>query len=407
MRLGLLKSLLNNEFYSENINLISDNIFTDKDLKSIFKALRELRENVNTDISINELKQYYFETHTFSEAAKQSLNILFDNIANYDMGEGIAKEIIKVLYRQNAYAELANLSIQAASGEYINQDKLASLISSIQSDSYNNIENKFQHTETELEDILAQTNQQFKWKFNFAPLQEMAGGIGEGIFALVAARPNAGKSAFLINSIFNKGGFLEQGATVHLIGNEENIERTILRGYSCYTGITYGEMLNDKAKRAEVSERIKDIRKQVKFLKVEDMTIGELEKYADLYKPDILLVDQLDKIKLDNGASDKMDLVMREIYTRARNISTKHKLALIGVCQASADAEGRLYYGYDCLEHSKTGKAAETDFIFTIGCRNSENQEEARQINIVKNKLTGIHDKVVFFLDSKLSRMKV
>ena len=77
-----------------------------------------------------------------------------------------------------------------------------------------------------------------KWKFPIENLNDKLGGIGPGVFGLISARPNAGKTAMCISCVFHPEGWAAQGAKIGLFCNEEAAFRTKKRGITCYSGVT-------------------------------------------------------------------------------------------------------------------------------------------------------------------------
>jgi hypothetical protein len=221
----------------------------------------------------------------------------------------------------------------------------------------------------------------------------------------VAISGNCGKTAFVVSLVFHPEGWAKQGAKVAYFGNEEQAFRTKKRGMCCYSGIPESDW---EDKKEGVIQKYAEIKNNVYVLDVVGMSTDKMEKWIAKHRPDIVIIDQLDKVRTA-GKYNSGHEELRALYTQAREISKKYNCAIIGVSQASADAEGKLYYGFDMLEGSKTGKAAETDLIITIGKQGfatSQGEDNGfRVANICKNKLTGWHGNVSFMLDSPISRI--
>ena len=80
--------------------------------------------------------------------------------------------------------------------------------------------------------------------------------------------------------------------------------------------------------------------------------------------------------------------------------------------QLSAEAEGKVTLNQSMMEGSKTGKAAEADLMLLIAANpaignNSDNNDPQRHINIVKNKLSGWHGRLLCNIDNVTGRYKV
>lgn len=199
------------------------------------------------------------------------------------------------------------------------------------------------------------------------------------------------------------GGFLSQGAKVHVIGNEESVERLKFRALSALTGHTTLEI---EAKSEELQNEYKVLLNNLYIVDGFGMTTELLDNYCNNNEVDILIIDQLDKLgtKGNYGTSEER---LRIVYTKAREIAKRHSCGVIGICQAGAGAHNKLYYGFEHLDGSKTGKAAECDWCITIGMEIKAAQEDNyfRVANIPKNKITGKKAPVNFILNPEISRL--
>ena len=135
-----------------------------------------------------------------------------------------------------------------------------------------------------------------------------------------------------------------------------------------------------------------------------DWTIQDLDSHCEKYKPDIIVIDQLDKIGI-GGTFSRGDEKLRAIYSGAREISKRRQCCVIAISQASADAHNRSSISFDMMENSKTGKAAEADLIIGIGRNiNIDPTDRTRHLCISKNKITGFHGMVGCTINTQLSR---
>jgi len=186
--------------------------------------------------------------------------------------------------------------------------------------------------------------------------------------------------------------------------NEEPAARTMIRAMSSFTGLTREEIFEDPHFVAQEWKVIKD---HVEMYDAQGTSIEQIDAYCENHKPDVLVVDQLDKVQVAGNFS-RTDEKLREIYTQAREIAKRHDLALIAISQASADAEGKTKLNPSEMEGSKTGKFAEADIIIGIGKHDSSGVDEepdyTRHLTVGKNKITGWHGTVICEIQPKLSR---
>ena len=215
------------------------------------------------------------------------------------------------------------------------------------------------------------------------------------------ARPEVGKTAFWVSLVAGPNGFAEQGANVHAFINEEPAVRTQMRAISCFTGLNKEQIIEDKVKTHEEWKKIKD---NIKMIDTVDWTIQDIDSHCEKYKPDIIIIDQLDKINV-SGTYARTDEKLRAVYTSAREIAKRRACVVIAISQASAEAHDRDHISFNMMENSKTGKAAEADLIIGIGSNTmTDPTNVARILNVSKNKITGWHGDPSVVIDRYISR---
>ncbi len=186
--------------------------------------------------------------------------------------------------------------------------------------------------------------------------------------------------------------------------NEEPAVRTQMRVINAHTGMTRDEIIDnmDLAK-----EKWKEIKDNVKLLDTVDWTIDDVDAFCKHHKPDILIIDQLDKVNM-SGNFTRTDEKLRAVYTGAREIAKRHECCVIAISQASADAHGKTRISFDMMENSKTGKAAEADLIIGIGKHGTlDSLDTTRVMCISKNKISGYHGEITCNIEPQLSRYRV
>ncbi len=135
-----------------------------------------------------------------------------------------------------------------------------------------------------------------------------------------------------------------------------------------------------------------------------DWTVQDIDRHCEKYNPDVVVIDQLDKIGI-TGSYARTDEKLRAIYTSAREIAKRRNCVVIAISQASADAHNRNSISFDMMENSKTGKAAEADLIIGIGSNTTADPtNNARVLNVSKNKITGWHGDPSCIIDRYTSR---
>jgi len=399
---SLLKSLFNNKFYEEVKPYCVDRLFPDT-VQMVWGSLKYAHDNYKKDVSPTELKAVFIATNpTATTAQKQVFDILVGEVSEAEtISLDVAKDTIKALWKRETARAIAEKAIDIGNGGTTNFTDIEALL--IRAVDNSLPQENYKEVSDDIDKLLEEASDGHRWLFNIPGLREKVTGIGHGEFGVVFARPECGKSAFHVSLSAGPGGFISQGASVHCIVNEEPAYRTMLRAVSAHTGKTRDEII---ASPDEAKQLFAPVKGKLKYIDSVDFSVEGLDAYVRKKKPDILIIDQLDKIHVD-GSFARTDERLKAIYVYAREIAKRNGISVIGISQASADAEGKTILSMDQLENSRTGKAAEADIIIGIGKSPMSNDGEdspARTINVLKNKITGWHGVVPCLLKGALSR---
>ena len=402
MEIELIKTLLNHEAYQSTQAKLRQSIFSE-DGADLFVLLKDAHEKYDADLKPEDLYSIWLSKNPV--ATTSEINEFRDNIDDLKRAEAITSEVatdvIESLWRREIGRDIANIGINMSEGDTSALLKLQSLIEKI-SGSY--MPDEFGEPTTDnIYELLAETSDDNRWKFNIETLARHVYGIGPAEFGIVFARPETGKSAFLISIIAGPGGFCQQGAKVLYLGNEERTTRTKLRAIQACSGMTREEITNNPDLAMSKYQAIKD---RLIMKDVQEWDLDTINAYCEKIKPDAVFIDQADKVTI-SGLYNSSHERLRELYRSLRELAKRHDCALIGVSQASAEAEGKTRVDFSMLEGSKTGKAAEADLIIGIGKASSGDDNEPdnrRFINVSKNKLSGFHGYVIAMIEPEVSR---
>ncbi len=395
----LLKLLLNYEFFKEHESKLLRTMFPEG-LDRLYETIVESHTKYKTNLSEDEIFMLYKENNpTITTAAKTNIEFLINDIKTVALpNKEIVADILLGLYRKEMGRQIGAAAIELIDGDAAQITELKQLVSRLETNIP--LQSEVVEVTADIEELIELVQHTTKYSFNLVELQSVVGGIGPGIFTIIGARPEVGKSALWISLVAAPGGFLHQGAKVAVFVNEEPAVRTKIRLISALTGKTFSEIqatVEDTKKQCEL------IRTNLKIYDAVTLTIPQIEGYVEETTPDIVIIDQLDKVGI-NGTFNSTHERLREIYIRTRELGKRFKVAPIAISQLSAEAEGRLHVTLDQFENSRTGKAAEGDLIIGIGKRNNAEDELLRQINVLKNKVTGVHSHPMARLRSEISR---
>ena len=403
MKQELLQLLLNKDFYRNNKHRVYPSLFDGSDLKPLFNTIVDAHERFDGDLTVTDIEALYdTKNPTLNEVKKANVKMLLREIASRNTyTPEVAEEVLAETYKQKVGGEVAQIGIRMEDGEIKDLLPLKKLIEKVgDTISY---QEQITHCSTDVDELLQDTSDENRWLFNIRSLKNKVPGVGAGELCIIFARPETGKTASHISLCYGPGGFAEQGASVHTMVNEEPAKRTMLRAISAWTGMSRQEIEQDPQFTREEWAKLKD---NVNMFDAQGVSIDEVDAYCERHNPDVLVIDQLDKIQV-NGLFQRTDEKLREIYTQAREIAKRHNLALIAISQASAEAQGKTILNPSEMEGSKTGKFAEADVIIGIGCHAvgvDEEPDYTRHLTVGKNKITGWHGTIVCLIEPRVSR---
>ena len=402
MEQNLLKSLLNNATFLANQANLRRSLFS-SEYANIYDLLKEAHEKYQHDITPDEIYSIWFANNPVATTAEiHEVRDVIDEIKKVEtLSDDVTTDVITSLWRKDIGNEIANIGINMAEGDTSALTRLQSLLERI-GDSY--MPDDFGEDITDdIYEMLAEVSDENKYKFNIETLSRNLYGLGGGDFAIVAARPETGKSAFMVSICAGPDGFCQQGAKVLYLMNEEKAIRTKLRCVQAISGMTREEIAANPNLGKSMYMSIRD---RLIFKDTQDWDLEKTNAYCERVKPDIIIIDQADKVNIAGNYNASHERI-RELYRSLRELAKRHDAAVIAVSQASADAEGKTRIDFSMLEGSKTGKAAEADVIIGIGKHSGGDDDEpnhTRFLTISKNKLSGYHGTIPVMIEPEVSR---
>ena len=399
----MIRLMLNKKFYTQYKGTLSPTVFAG-DISSLYDTIQKAHEKYEEDIKVDEL--YSLHTAIFNpaltRAAKEKFSELVEDIKEVqEPNQEIAKDIMRILSDRDLAQRIAVESTEIFNGKEANFNEIVTMI---EKHKRGIDEEKVPAVTNNVSEVLDSLSITTKWKFNIPIIKENVGGIGGGNLMIAFARPETGKTAFWVSLCAGPNGFAEQGAKIHAFINEEPAVRTQMRAISCYTGMNRQEIVDDIQTAKSYWSEIKD---NISMFDTVDWSMDDIDAHCEKNKPDIIVIDQLDKINV-SGTYARTDEKLRQIYTSVREIAKRRNCAVIAISQASAEADNRNSISFSQMENSKTGKAAEADLIVGIGRNtNSDLENKIRTLCISKNKINGYHGEPVCTIRREISRYEV
>ena len=391
MELTLIRSLMNKDFYDETRgNRCPEKLFT-KDTRKIKSIIDSAMEQYKRDLTVDEVQALFFAANpTLTTAQKHAYELQFTKIRNEDvMGSDVATEVLSNMFRQVVGEEVANLGFSYVNGDETTMEPLRNILNNYQDDFTPSI--RIEYVDNSIDNLIQTAASNTKWRFNIQSLFQSVNGLDNGMLFVIGARSNVGKSSFHSTLCAAPHGWASQGAKILVLCNEEKPERVASRYMTAATGMTMAQIVADKNTAHRAYDPIRD---NLKFVDATGKTMKWAESVIKKHKPDIVVMDIGSKFAEDGAASNNHEtLKANAIY--ARNIGKMYGCLVVYCTQLSAEAEGKIVLSQAMIEGSKTGLAGESDLMILIArnppMNDQTDDDGMRYLNIVKNKVSGIH----------------
>tara|TARA_R100001369_G_scaffold54334_1_gene81207 strand:+ start:2664 stop:3890 length:1227 start_codon:yes stop_codon:yes gene_type:complete len=401
--LALIKTMMDKEIFDENKGIRFPDKLFGKDLRKIKQTLEYAMQTYDKSLTTATLEALFFANNgTMTTANKEVFKDLFKKIERETpLDKAITSDVLSKLFQRVVGEEVANIGIDYVNGKMHSMEPLRKLIDDYQDDFMPNL--TVEWDDIRLETLLKLSKTQAQWKFNIPSLKRRVEGISGGHLVMVGARSNTGKTSFHASLIASPNGFLNQGAKVMVLVNEESYDRVAMRYVNASTGMSEDQIY---ANPVLTAERYNEVTENLYIKDVTGTTMDRVEGYIKGYRPDIVVLDIGDKFA---AKGDRSDIVLKDNAIHARNIAKQYDCAIIYMSQLSAVAENVVNVDMSMLEGSKTGKAAETDLMILISANrkdyDSDEKDPERHLIIAKNKLKGgWHGRITVELDGSTAR---
>lgn len=229
--------------------------------------------------------------------------------------------------------------------------------------------------------IFRSTDSGIQWPL--PKLTKYLGGV-EPALGLVIARPDKGKTSFIMNCLAYWAHQL-RGREDQLLycNNEEGIIGLKARfGVSLLGVETEWAELNPKKFGQEVAKKNGNCVRFHGGVK----NVRDVEVLLKRYNPVVTILDQLPKFFIP-GSKLEGPQAIAKVYEWFRGKSQEYSTLMLGVAQAGASADNKQWITDMDINASKTDVPGELDFGLGIGFVNDKGMEDIRFFNIFKNKL--------------------
>ena len=288
----LIQLLLDKNFYEKHKGKVSKSMFTNG-AGSFFDSIEKAHNEYDEDLTLDELETLHIDKYNpaLTRTARNNFQLLLNEIRNEPKPKGeVVSDIVTAIHKRNLAHKIALIATEIYNGKDEGFNDIKKILDEQEEEPTDDIS-----VTNNIEELMKLVNVTTKWKFNLPTLQERVTGIGDGNLSIIFARPETGKTAFWINLVGGIEGFASQGAKVHALINEEPAVRTQMRLINAWTGFDREEIQENME---ESQKKWAEIGQNIKLFDTVDWTIDDIDSHLATHKPDILVIDQLDKLML-------------------------------------------------------------------------------------------------------------
>jgi len=385
IELIIIKLILIYNIYIKYNDIIALNL-SSKELKNIFATICSLHDSFKKDLTIDDVELAFKSGLDMDDKKYAPYQALFSELRKIEVSPEIAESALESFKERGWLSTIAMTSLEALEGRKTAQDVLNLLDSRSQAAESEDL-NSIEFVTDDLSELKQQTIAKVGLRWRLKALNQALGSLRQGDMGFIFARPETGKTTFLASEV----SFMAVQAISPILwfNNEEQGNKVMLRNYQASLGLTLTELFTDV--EGNKQQFYTNTKGNIKMIDRAHITKSDVEKICKLYKPSLIIFDQIDKIK--GFAADREDLVLGAIYQWARELA-KTYAPVIGVCQADGSGEGQRWLTMANVANAKTSKQAEADWILGIGKVNESGMEYVRYLHLSKNKLMGDEDSI-------------
>lgn len=206
-------------------------------------------------------------------------------------------------------------------------------------------------------------------------------GCAEGTLTLVVAATGVGKTSLMLNMALN---IAKKGHKILFVTIEMPWDRLWDRIASNLSGINFSLISHPGDMSPDQMDQVKKVMKEWKDNHSGDFSVldttetisvsqlnMEIERRAEYFKPDVLIVDYIGIVKPDRYRKDRQDLELGDIAKDLRRLGSKYKFGVITAAQLGREAIRRMRKDKDQSAGSDDVKgsqelASDCDFIFAL-----------------------------------------
>lgn len=227
----------------------------------------------------------------------------------------------------------------------------------------------------------------------------LRGGIDPGRHVVVFARPEMGKTLFNINLACH---ILEQGRKVVYVGNEDPVDSMLARFINRLSLMDrYQVIANPQRAYREALDKGYE---NLVFVEATPGTVVEVDKWAEQYGPDVMVVDQIRNLtpKKQYSRVENLEYIAQEL----RETYKRYNIVGISITQAGDSAENKAVLDQGDVDFSNTGIPATADLMVGLGATPQQKDSGFTMISLAKNKISAVREYFSVIMNPWLSTVQ-
>lgn len=175
----------------------------------------------------------------------------------------------------------------------------------------------------------------------FSRLDQITGGFLPGAVYTIAGRPGSGKTDFALNLAMQavRSGARVLYFTLEMTNNQ--LMRRMTSRLLKINSVRVRDRTLTQEERRSVQSLLPRIQRMdtLSFLETPQISVSEVERYVDLGKPDIVVIDHIGLMKRPEARSDYRALGM--VSNRLKALALDKKITVVQLCQMNRQIESR------------------------------------------------------------------
>ena len=401
---SLVIFLLDKEAYNKYYSYLSK-LNLEQETKSFLKTISEFfKENPQaTNISVPEFMTYFSVKHPVLKK-RTAYSWFLSKLGDIKINSKVLEENLNHFMEKYFASEmLMKLTDVLDGNDYDVLDEIQDMITE-----YNDNKVRLEKDDTSLfvdpslSSLLAKESHRPGLKWRLSCLNTDLGELRGCSLGHVYARPDTGKTSFLVSEITNFASQIEDDECIIWFNNEEAGSKVQFRLYQSVLQASKDQIESFADKAEAEFERLGG--KKIKIYDDSSIRIEDIDQLMNSFKVRMVVIDQGDKVKFGGDGNFSTVERLKVLYGKFRELAKKYDIPVITVGQASAEAENVKWLSLNHMDFSKTGKPGELDWAIGIGKLQKDVDngiESVRYISLAKNKMrTGKHSHTSVYFNS-------